>query len=124
MELQQSFVDRTKVSLRKIAIINKLSIHTSQLIDSLLEMQVTNGTLLQEEMMFWIKETAIEGNHVEWRATLIDNAKEGLQLGPESGRVGQQGITCIKIFLDAPLYALQTIALAIASVLTYWQQIA
>ena len=62
MELQQSFVDRTKVSLCKIAVINKLSIHTGQLINGLLEMQVTNGILLQEEMMFRVKETTLKLN--------------------------------------------------------------
>src|SRR5437588_3104657 len=112
------------MTLCQVAVIDKLPIHASQLIDGLLEVLVTDGILLQKGMALWIKETAIEGRHAERRAPFVNDAKERLQLRPERSRVWQKRLACGEVLLDAFLDTLQAIALAVALVLTYWQQFA
>src|SRR5205085_9452020 len=122
MELQQSPIDRAKMTFGQVAIIDKLPTHTGELIDSPLEMQVTNGIVLQEGMTLWIEEPSIEGRHTEWRTPLIDNAKERLQLRPEGSGVREEELVCIEIFLDTLLHALQAVALAVGGILMHRDQ--
>jgi len=44
-----------KVTLCQVAVIDKLTIDSCQLINSLLEMEITNGIPLQKWMAFWIE---------------------------------------------------------------------
>src|SRR5207244_9974513 len=107
MEFQQPFVDGAQVTLRKVAVINKLSINASKLIDSLLEVPVTNNVLFQEGMAFWVKEAAIEGRHAERWTAFVNDAKERLQLWPERGRVWQKRLARSKIPLNGFIDALR-----------------
>src|SRR5579885_2611265 len=102
------------MTLCQVAVIHKLPIHSSQLINSLLEMLVTNGIPLQKRMALWIKEAAIEGRHAERGTSFVNDAKERFQLRPERSRVWQKRLACGKVLLDAFFDTLQAIALAVA----------
>ncbi len=75
-------------------------------------------------MALRVEEAAVEGGHIERRAALVDDAEERFQLGPEGGRIWQQGLVCIQVLLDALLHAVQAVALAVTGVLTHRQQFA